>query len=79
MFELRIKEEDAWIGTNKKYDVQLVDRYFSGMYETPMENMTKEQSIELMKEILKTTKNYLEKEFPDCKNNRYFIKCFENI
>ncbi len=82
MLELKIWE-DRHAKTDKRFFINLFEG--SGFWHSPIGNnskiggMSKEQSIELRTEILKTVKNYLEKEFSEKKDDEYFLRSFENI
>ncbi len=85
MLDLKITE-DRYTENEKKYHVQFIQFIKgAGCWALPIGNnsnvdgMTKEQSIELTKEILKTVQTFLEKEFPHRKENDFFKRCFEDI
>lgn len=85
MLNLEINE-DKYTDADKRFHISFINFINGcGSWEYPIGNnskvigMTKEQSIELTKEILKTVQTYLEKEFTEKKNDINFIRCFKDI
>lgn len=85
MLDLKISE-DRYTDVDARFHISFIEFIKGhGSWEYPISNnskvigMTKEQSIELTKEILKVAQTYLEKEFPEKKDDFDFIRCFKNV
>lgn len=68
-------------GSKDEYLIEFI-QFINGIgsWQQPIyKDLTRKQSIELTIEILKTTRKYLEKEFPEIKNDSRFIRCFEEV